>query len=41
MLINCKLDDLKDNHNYLLNLAKWLSTNSTPTHNYINNFQIT
>lgn len=38
MLINCKLDDLKDNHNYLLKLAKWLSTNSTPTHNYINDF---
>lgn len=38
MLINCKLDDLKDNHNYLLKLAKWLSTNSTLTHNYINDF---
>ena len=38
MLINCKLDDLKDSHNYLLKLAKWLSTNSTPTHNYINDF---
>ena len=38
MLINCNLGDLKDNHNYLLKLSKWLSTNSTPTHNYINDF---
>ena len=38
MLINCTLDNLKDKHNYLLTLTKWLSTNSTPTHDYINDF---
>lgn len=38
ILINCSLEDLKDNSNYYLELEKWLSTNFTPPHNYINDF---
>lgn len=38
ILINCTLKDLKENSSYYLQLEKWLSTNSTPSHNYINDF---
>ena len=38
ILINCTLKDLKEKSNYYLELAKWLSTYSTPSHNYINDF---
>ena len=38
ILINCTLKDLKEKSDYYLNLEKWLSTNSTPIHNYIHDF---
>lgn len=38
VLINCNLNDLEDKSNFYLNLEKWLSTNLTPSHNYINDF---
>lgn len=38
ILINCELEDLNDSSKYNLKLMEWLSTNSVPTHNYINDF---
>ena len=38
ILINCELEDLNDSSKYNLKLMEWLSTNSAPTHNYINDF---
>ncbi len=38
ILINCTVKDLKDKSTYYSKLEKWLSTNSSPTHNYINDF---
>lgn len=32
------MKDLKEKSNYYLELTKWISTNSTPRHNYINDF---
>lgn len=37
-LIGCNLDDLEDKSNYYQKLENWLSTNSRPSHNYINDF---
>lgn len=38
ILINSRLEDLEDNSNYFNKLFNWFSTNSTPSHNYINDF---
>ena len=38
LLVNCELTDLKEKSNYYLVLVNWFSTNSTPTHDYINTF---
>lgn len=38
LLIDCPLKDLNNTSTYYSNLLKWLSTNSTPIHNYINDF---
>ena len=38
ILIDCDLKELKDSSNYRLKLVNWLSTNSTISHNYINDF---
>lgn len=38
ILINSRLEDLEDNSNYFNKLFNWFSTNSTPSHNYINGF---
>ena len=38
ILINCTLEDLKDTSEYYLKLTEWFSTNSVPSHNYINDF---
>ena len=38
LLIDCPLKDLNNTSTYYSNLLKWLSTNSAPIHNYINDF---
>ena len=38
LLIDSSLEDLKDSSSYFNKLLNWFSTNSTPTHNYINDF---
>lgn len=38
LLIDCPLNDLNNTSTYYSNLLKWLSTNSAPIHNYINDF---
>ena len=38
LLIDCPLKDLNNTSTYYSNLLKWLSTNSSPIHNYINDF---
>lgn len=38
LLIDCPLKDLNNTSTYHSNLLKWLSTNSAPIHNYINDF---
>lgn len=38
LLIDCPLKDLNNTSTYYSNLLKWLSTNSAPSHNYINDF---
>ena len=38
LLINSSSEDLKDNVNYFNKLLNWFSTNSSESHNYINDF---
>ncbi len=38
LLIDCPVEELKDNKTYLSKLITWFSTNTTPTPDYINNF---
>ena len=38
LLMNCSVTELNDKSAYYSQLEKWLSTNSTPPHNYINDF---
>ena len=38
LLIDCSIEELDDNNNYLNKLIEWFSTNSSPTPNYINDF---
>lgn len=38
LLIDCPVEELKDNKTYLSKLITWFSTNTTPAPDYINNF---
>lgn len=38
ILINSSLEDLENNSNYFNKLFNWFTTNSTPSHNYIDDF---
>ena len=38
LLIDCPLQDLKDSSSYYNKLLNWFSTNSSQSHNYINDF---
>ena len=38
LLINCNVEKLSNPSNYYENLRNWFSTNTSPSHNYINDF---
>ena len=38
LLINCNVEKLNSQSNYYENLKDWFSTNTSPSHNYINDF---
>ena len=38
LLINCNVEKLNSQSNYYENLKNWFSTNTSPSHNYINDF---
>ena len=38
LLINCNVEKLSNQSNYYENLKNWFSTNTSPSHNYINEF---
>ena len=38
LLINCNVEKLNNQSNYYENLKNWFSTNTSPSHNYINDF---
>ena len=38
LLINCNVEKLSNQTNYYENLKNWFSTNTSPNHNYINDF---